>query len=44
MRLALDEMKERYDVPPGLPAPREGVDPMQYYSSERTLIEPGKGN
>lgn len=39
MRLALDRMKERYDVPPGIPAPRENVDPMQYYSTERRLIE-----
>ncbi|NDV62017.1 sulfatase [Puniceicoccales bacterium CK1056] len=44
MHRALDRMKERYDVPPGIPAPREDVDPMQYYSTERRLIELSKKN
>ena len=40
MRRALTEMKQQYDVPAGIPAPREGVDPMQYYSTQRKAIEP----
>ena len=44
MRLTLDRLKERYQVPEGIPAPREDVDPMQYYSTERRSIEPGAGN
>jgi arylsulfatase A-like enzyme len=40
MRRALTAMKEQYNVPAGIPAPREGVDPMQYYSTQRKSIEP----
>ena len=44
LHLTLDRLKERYQVPPGIPAPREDVDPMQYYSTERRSIELGAGN
>ncbi len=36
---ALAEVKKRYEVPEGIPAPRIGVDPMNYYSTDRRLIE-----
>lgn len=39
MLSALGAMKQRYEVPEGKPSPRVGVDPMQYYSTERKLIE-----
>lgn len=39
MRLALSQMKERYDVPGGIPATRVDVDPMRYYSKQRKVIE-----
>lgn len=39
MLSALGAMKQRYAVPDGIPSPRVGVDPMQYFSTERTLIE-----
>jgi len=36
---ALAQLKEKYEVPEGLPAPRDNVDPMKYYSTERKMIE-----
>jgi hypothetical protein len=39
MRLALTQMKEHYDVPEGIPAPRVDVNPMRYYSTQRKVIE-----
>jgi len=41
MLIALGQMKERYAVPQGIPAPREQVDAMRYYSSQRKSIERG---
>jgi len=38
---ALAKLKEQYDVPEGIPAPREGVDPWGYYSTQRKAIERG---
>jgi arylsulfatase A-like enzyme len=39
MTVALSDLKARYEVPKGVPAKREGVDPLQYYSTQRLLIE-----
>jgi arylsulfatase A-like enzyme len=39
MMEALAMLKARYEVPEGIPAPRVGVDPMRYYSTERKIIE-----
>jgi arylsulfatase A-like enzyme len=36
---ALEQAKLRYAVPVGIPAKRQGVDPMQYYSTQRLSIE-----
>jgi hypothetical protein len=39
LQAALAELKAKYAVPEGIPAPRVGVDPMRYYSSQRKLLE-----
>ena len=39
LQVALAELKAKYAVPEGIPAPRVGVDPMRYYSSQRKLLE-----
>jgi|GEM_PF-2298028 len=39
LSVTLEQAKLRYAVPTGIPAKREGVDPMQYYSTQRLSIE-----
>ena len=39
MAHALAALKQHYQVPAGIPAPREVEDPMRYYSTQRRSIE-----
>jgi arylsulfatase A-like enzyme len=41
LRGALVRVKEQFDVPGGIPAPREANDPWVYYSTQRKAIERG---
>jgi arylsulfatase A-like enzyme len=42
MTKALGRQKEKYKVPPGIPAPRTETDSWKYLSPQRTLIEQSK--
>ena len=39
LKAALQAKKAKYCVPPGVPEPRQVVDPMRYYSSQRREAE-----
>ena len=39
MKQALEDQKTKYDVPPGIPAPRQVTNPNRYYSPRRREIE-----
>ena len=39
MHEALEQVKKQYDVPEGIPAPRDVENPNNYYSTERKEIE-----
>lgn len=43
MKSALNNLKEQYGVPEGIPAPRD-ADPMYYYSTRRRALEQAVGS
>jgi hypothetical protein len=44
LKQALEDMKEKYQVPPGIPAPRVMDDPYRYASSNRRAMQQEQSN